>query len=85
MAFAFMIFSTLVGGCFLIPDGGNPTCDPSNADKNKTVCDMIEVIQKGANSLAFLSGFIIAGFVLSAVNLWCISRRTAYCALCGAT
>ena len=61
-----------------IPDGNNPTCDPSNLDKNRTVCGMIEVIQSGASNLAFLSGFIIAGFVSSVVNLW-RTRRTAYC------
>lgn len=66
-----------VGGWWF-PDGSNPTCDTSNPDKNRTVCGMTEVIQSGASNLEFLSGFIIAGFVSSAVKLW-TTRRTAYC------
>ena len=81
MALALMV-TFGVGWAF--PDGGNPTCDPSDADKNKTVCGMIDVLEAGEFNFAFLSGFIIAGFVSSGVKLW-LARRSAYCQLCGAT
>ena len=75
-AIALMVVFGVGGWSF--PDGSNPTCDTSNPDKNRTVCGMTEVIQSGASNLEFLSGFIIAGFVSSAVKLW-TTRRTAYC------
>eukprot|EP00956_Cyclotella_meneghiniana_P041224 scaffold219183_cov66-Cyclotella_meneghiniana.AAC.1 len=71
-----------VGWAF--PDGGNPTCDPSDAGKNKTVCGMIDVLEAGEFNFAFLSGFIIAGFVSSGVKLW-LARRSAYVQLCSFT
>eukprot|EP00956_Cyclotella_meneghiniana_P027048 scaffold59883_cov66-Cyclotella_meneghiniana.AAC.1 len=62
---------------WVFPDGGNPTCDPSDTNKNKTVCGMIDVLEAGEFNFAFLSGFIIAGFVSSGVKLW-LARRSAY-------
>ena len=75
-ALALMVIFGVGGWAF--PDGSNPTCDPSDADKNKTVCGMIEVIQSGTSNMAFLSGFIIASFVSSAVKFWRM-KRTNYC------
>lgn len=75
------IFGT---GGWAFPDGGNPTCDDNDAEKNASMCGMIDVIKAGTSSLAFLSGFIIAGFVSSARSLW-LTRRTAYCELANAT
>ena len=82
VALSLMVIFGIGGWAF--PDGGNPTCDDADAEKNATMCGMIDVIQAGTSSLAFLSGFIIAGFVSSAVYLWRI-RRTAYCELANAT
>ena len=45
---------------------------------------MIQTFRGGSKNLTFLSSFILAGFLLSTRQLW-LARRTAYCALCGAT
>ena len=66
------------------PDGNNPTCDESNQSKNANVCDTIASLKEGESSLAVLTSFVLGGFVLTTRQLW-LARRTAYCALCGAT
>lgn len=66
------------------PDGGNPTCDERNQSKNKSACEMIASLDAGASSLAVLTSFVLGGFLASTRQLW-LARRTAYCALCGAT
>ena len=75
-ALALMVIFGVGGWAF--PDGSNPTCDPSDTAKNRTMCGMIEVVKAGMSNMTFLSGFIIAGFVSSAVKLWAM-KRTAYC------
>ena len=72
-------------GNFAFPDGNNPTCpSDDNGDKNHATCDMVKSLSSGASSLSVLASFILGGFLTSSRQLW-LARRTAYCALCGAT
>ena len=81
-AIALMIAFGINGWAY--PDGNNPTCSTTNKEKNSSMCGLGEVLIRGSGSLTFLSSFILAGFLLSSRQLW-LARRTAYCALCGAT
>ena len=72
-------------GGWAFPDGGNPTCVPyGQGKKNNSVCGLQESLSNGSESLLFLTSFVLAGFLMSSRTLW-LTRRTAYCALCGAT
>eukprot|EP01083_Nonionella_stella_P039099 106340_1 len=77
-------------GGWAFPDG-RPACSNSNMSeetsgkvKNRSMCLLSETLDSGVPILRFLSAFILGGFVASSVHLWLV-RRTAYCALCGAT
>lgn len=77
-------------GGWAFPDG-RPACSSSNMSeetfgkvKNRSICLLSETLESGIPIIRFLSAFILGGFVASSVNLWLV-RRTAYCALCGAT
>lgn len=71
-----------LGWGYVFPDGANPSCDA--AGKNSSFCEVLSVFNGGNDALKFLSGFVLAGFVASSRSLW-LTRRTAYCALCGST
>jgi len=72
-------------GGWAFPDGGDPTCFPYGQGKKKnSVCGLQESLSNGSGSLLFLTSFVLAGFLMSSWTLW-MTRRTAYCALCGAT
>jgi hypothetical protein len=48
------------------------------------MCDLVVTLERGQSQLRFLAPFILGGFVITTVQLWRL-RRSAYCALCGAT
>lgn len=86
---AIFLMLVLGGGDWAYPDGSNPTC-PNEAqqnqgmNRNSATCGVEESLSKGSANLTFLSSFVLGGFLLSSRNLW-LTRRSAYCALCGAT
>ena len=91
-----LIIQLIVGTSgWAFPHGGKssesqnlPACSLSDEGdhhvRNKLTCELNETLQSGSRSLNFLSAFIVGGFLMNGVQLW-TSRRTAYCALCGAT
>ena len=80
---AFILMIIFGSGGWAYPDGSSPTCT-DKGDKNSAMCGVIDAMSSGSKSLTFLSSFILGGFLLSTRQLW-LTRRTAYCALCGAT
>jgi hypothetical protein len=90
LAFAIMLIFGSGGWAF--PDGSNPSsCPPTGdqnspptGDHNSSLCGAEEVLSIGSQKLYLLASFILGGFLLSTRQLW-MTRRTAYCALCGAT
>ena len=82
LAFAIMLIFGSGGWAF--PDGSNPSSCPEKGDKNSSLCGAEEVLSIGSQKLYLLASFILGGFLLSTRQLW-MTRRTAYCALCGAT
>lgn len=81
---AFILMLIFGSGGWAYPDGSDPTSCPEDGNINSAMCGMEEVLRAGSESLRFLSSFILGGFVLSSRALW-LQRKTAYCALCGAT
>ena len=88
---ALLIQLILGAGDFAFPDGtgdhnndGSAACSVSDTPINGSVCDLEGSLKEGQGNLKFLNAFIVGGFLLSSVKLW-LTRRTAYCALCGAT
>ena len=88
-----LIIQFMVGaGEWAFPQGAggntNSACSPltlgSQVMRNKNVCNLNVSLAEGSARLTFLSAFIVGGFLLNSVKLW-RERRTAYCALCGAT
>ena len=93
-SFLALFIQFVVGtGEWAFPQGGSrdsemSACSPaeetSQAIRKTNVCELHETLQGGSRSLNLLSAFIVGGFLTNSVNLW-LTRRTAYCALCGAT
>uniref|UniRef100_A0A7S1BGC9 Uncharacterized protein n=1 Tax=Corethron hystrix TaxID=216773 RepID=A0A7S1BGC9_9STRA len=81
LALAIQIIFGGTGG-WAFPDG-KPACLPDHS-VNTNICYMVNTLTNGAESLKFLTGFILGGFLLSSVNMWRL-RRTSYAALCGST
>ena len=88
-----LVIQFMVGaGEWAFPQGAggntNSACSPltlgSQVMRNKNVCNLNVSLAEGSARLTFLSAFIVGGFLLNSVKLW-RERRTAYCALCGAT
>ena len=88
-----LVIQFMVGaGEWAFPQGAggidNSACSPltpgSQVMRNRNVCNLNVSLAEGSARLTFLSAFIVGGFLLNSVKLW-RARRTAYCALCGAT
>ena len=86
--FALLIQFTVGSGKWAFPDGTSESdglaCEEDDQLRNKSTCGLFVTLQEGSRSLTVLSAFIVGGFLLNSVKLW-LSRRSSYCALCGAT
>lgn len=84
-----LLIQFIVGsGKWAFPDGtpepDGLACPEDDQLTNKRTCGLFVTLQEGSRSLTVLSAFIVGGFLLNSVKLW-LSRRSSYCALCGAT
>ena len=74
------------GWSYAFPDG-RPACNyvgGQSSTTNRLMCDLKIELENGHHQLRVLVAFILGGFISTTIYLWRV-RRTAYCALCGAT
>jgi len=75
-------------GDWAMINGRNPSCKKTpvdwEIDASASFCMLSSSFEAGSLTLKILSAFILGGFLMSSRNLW-LTRRTSYCALCGAT
>ncbi len=80
----------LVGGGtghWAFPDGlvgKNGTSACAGDDRNSSICDLYDEMERGTNQFILLSAFILGGFLVSSVQQW-LKRRNMYTGVCGAT
>ena len=68
-------------------NGRNPSCKTPvdwDLDASASFCLLSPSLDAGALTLRILSAFVLGGFLMSSRNLW-LTKRSSYCALCGAT
>jgi hypothetical protein len=78
-----VVLQFIIGsGNWAFPDG-RPACLDDHS-VNQVVCYSVFSLKYGSESLKFLTGFILGGFLLASVSLWRL-RRSSYASLCGST
>ena len=88
------IFALIVTGVFQsdlfypdTPRGSGSSCttnDANGVQLNAESCEMIASANTASARIKILTAFILSSFVMSSRQLW-LTKRTAYCALCGST